>query len=68
MSRNRGRGLPGREGHGVRRVARPDGDPVASIALRVLFQLIASALRDYDDEFAIDTLAVLSARYAYLAT
>jgi len=39
-----------------------------SLAVTDLFQLLGYAVMDYGDEFRISTVAIFSARYAYLAS
>jgi hypothetical protein len=55
------------EGHpGPRRQS--DGRRYCSLDLITLPQLLGYLLLDYQDEYAIDTLGLYAARYAYLVT
>lgn len=50
------------------RPRRSDGRRYCSLELTTLHQLLGYVLLDYHDEYAIDTLGVYAARYAYLVT
>jgi hypothetical protein len=47
---------------------RRDGRRYCSLELTTLHQLLGYLLLDYHDEYAIDTLGIYAARYAYLVT